>query len=352
MCGAALDEEEEPPEAEERQPRLPGWVGSVVAVLLGLAIVAGGGFGLYTMLLVEPDPEPTATPTITPSPTPTPTATATPTDTPVPTPTPTPLPPRAHSVREGETMSDIALLYDITIDEILALNPNTDPALIREGEVLLIPAATATPGPTPTGAATATPSGFVIHIVESGETLITIAEEYEVPLSLIRTANDMAPGDDTIRAGQSLVIPQTTPTPMASPTAAPHTTPTPVARYPAPPLLYPADGAVFTAGEAPVLLQWASVSVLRDSEWYQVSLSQPAGGVVSGTVRTRATAWRVPLDLLQRAEADASQFRWRVQVVRETAGETYQAAGPPSELRSFVWWKPTPPPPTPATPTP
>jgi LysM repeat protein len=255
-------------------------------------------------------------------------------------------------VQEGETMSDIAELYDITVDEILALNPSAEPELIRAGEILLVPAATPTPGPTPTGAATATPSGFVIHVVESGETLLAIAEQYSVPLSAIRTANDLAPDDDTIRAGQSLIIPQGTPTPIASPTVVRNTTPTQVARYPAPPLLYPADGTVFAEGEAPVLVQWASVSVLRDNEWYQVSLSQPSGGVVSGTVRTRATAWRVPLDLLQGAEADAGEFQWRVQVVRETADTTYQPAGAPSEIRSFVWQKPTPSPNSTATPTP
>jgi LysM repeat protein len=224
--------------------------------------------------------------------------------------------------------------------------------LIREGEVLLVPAATPTPGPTPTGAPTATPSGFVIHVVESGETLIAIAEQYEVPLSLIRTANDLTPEDVTIRVGQSLIIPQATPTAVASPTVVRNATPTPVDRYSAPPLLYPADGAVLAEREAPVLLQWVSVSVLRDNEWYEVSLSQPSGGVVSGTIRTRATAWRVPLDLLQKAESEASEFRWRVQVVREIAEDTYEAVGAPSRHRTFVWQKVTPTTAASATPTP
>jgi LysM repeat protein len=248
-------------------------------------------------------------------------------------------------------MSDIAELYAITVDEMLALNPGVDPQLIRPGQVLLVPAATPTAGPPPPGV-TITPSGFLIHVVQPGETLISIAEQYGVPLSLLRAANDLAPDEETIRAGQSLVIPQATPTPIASPTAVPNVTATPVARYAAPPLLYPADGTAFTGGEAPVLLQWASVSVLRDNEWYQLSLWQPSVGVVSSTVRTLATAWRVPLDLLQKAETDAHEFRWQVQVVRETGDQMYEEAGSPSEVRSFIWREPTPPPTSPVTPTP
>jgi LysM repeat protein len=244
-------------------------------------------------------------------------------------------------------MSDISELYDITVDEILELNPDVDPELIRPNQVLLIPAAVPAPG-----AGTGTPDGFSIHVVESGETLIAIAEQYGVPVSLIRTANNLAPEDETIRAGQSLIIPEPTPTASPSPTPLPDATSTPVAHYAAPLLLWPADGTVFAADEAPVLLQWASVGVLRDNEWYQVSLSQPSGGVVSSTIRTQATAWRVPLDLLQKAESDAPELQWWVQVVREADRDIYDQAGSPSEARSFIWRAPTPAPTSPATPTP
>jgi LysM repeat protein len=243
-------------------------------------------------------------------------------------------------------LSDIAERYETTIDEIMALNPGLDPELITPDQVLLVPAATPEPG------AGATPDAFEIHVVESGETLIAIAEAYGVPLELIRTANDLAPDAETIRTGQSLIIPQATPTLSASPTAIPAATSTPDTRYAAPLLLYPADEAVFAEGEAPVLLQWTSVSLLRDDEWYQLSLSQPGGGVVSSTVRTRATAWRVPLDLLERVESLAPEFRWYVQVVREVREQTYEEAGAPSTLRTFVWRAPTASPPPPSTATP
>lgn len=351
MCGASLVEEEEPEQEEEKKRAIPGWVGSVAAIVLALAILGGGGFGLYTMLAVEPEPEPTEVP-VTPSPTATLVPSPTPTDTPVPTPTPTPLPPQAHDVQEGETVSDIAALYDVTVDEILALNPEVDPELIQPGQVLLVPA----PNPqadavaaAEAGDAASTSDGFVVHVVSPGETLSTIAEDYGVSVSVVRTANDLSPDDETIRAEQSLVIPLSTPTPSPTPTADPDATPTVMAPYTPPKLLHPPDGAALDS--APVLLQWASVSVLERDEWYELRLWQPSGDVVSATVQTRATAWRVPSDLLQRADADAPTFRWRVRVVRETGEQIYEEAGVPSASYSFLWQGATTPS-SGATPTP
>lgn len=348
MCGAPLDEEEEEETTEEEPQRgLPGWVSSVVVVLLALIILAVGAFGFYTLLIAEPPPEEALTPTARPTRTPTSTPTATPTRTPPPTPTSTPVPPLVHKVEEGETLSDIAAEYDLTIDQILALNPEVEPDLIRADDVLLIPAPTPTPGPTSTpepGAPTPTPSNFVVHVVESGETLIGIAEQYEVSVDLIRTANDLPPGEETIQAGQSLVVPKGTPVPTPTPTRNPNATPTPVPPYPAPPLLNPPDGTIFRGTDEPVLLQWASISVLRDDEWYQLTLSQPSGGVVSDTVRTRTTAWRVPEALLDQTNEQVRKFFWQVQVVREEReGEeiAYEKAGASSEVRTFSYLEPT-----------
>jgi len=354
MCEAPLVEEEAALE-EKAQRRLPGWARALIVVVLALAILTAGGFGLYTLLTAEPEQAP---PTLTPTRTPTATSSPTPTRTPTITPTPTPIPPRVHQVQEGETLIVIAAAYDTTVEEILALNPGVEPELLQVGQLLLIPAATPTPGPTSTpepGVPTPTPGDFIIHVVAPGETLISIAEEYEVSVPLIRVANDLPPGDDTIRVNQSLVIPVGTPMPSPTPTVDPNATPTPVPPYPAPPLLSPPDGAVFVGNNEPILLQWASVSVLRDDEWYELILFQPPGGVVSATTYTRATAWRVPLDLLLTTNADVREFRWQVQVVRERYDKdgalVYEEAGALSEVRTFTWLAPTPTPspsPTPA----
>ncbi|HEY68670.1 MAG TPA: LysM peptidoglycan-binding domain-containing protein [Thermoflexia bacterium] len=344
MCGAPLVEEGAPEENVQRG--LPGWARALIVVVLALAILAAGGFGLYTLLTAEPEP---VAPTLTPTRTPTATPSPTPTHTPTVTPTPTPIPPRVHQVQEGETLVVIAAAYDTTVEEILALNPDVEPELLQVGQLLLIPAATPMPGPTSTpepGVPTPTPGDFIIHVVAPGETLISIAEEYEVSVPLIRAANDLPPGDDTIRVNQSLVIPVGTPVPSPTPTVDPNATPTPVPPYSAPPLLSPPDGAVFVGDDEPILLQWASVSILHDDEWYELTLSQLPSGVISATVHTRATAWRVPIELLLTTHADVREFRWQVQVVREARDKdgalVYEKAGAPSQVRTFIWLEPTP----------
>ncbi len=342
MCGALLVEEEVAPEEKPRW-RWPSWIGSLVVGVLALVVLVIGGMGFYSMLTAEPelgDLPPTATPTRTPTTVPT----ATPTPTSTPTPAPTPIPPRVHQVQENETLIDIAIAYDLTVEEILVMNPDVDPDLIQANQILLIPAATPTVGPTSTlepDAPTPTPANFTIHIVGPGDTLSSIAEEYDVSIENIRYANDLSPDEETIRLNQSLFIPKGTPTPSPTPTIDPNATPTPVPPYPAPPLLGPPDGTVFAGSDEPILLQWASVSVLGDDEWYELALSQPPGGVVSDTIYTHVTAWRVPFDLLLTASANAREFHWQVQVVREAGvveGElVYEAAGAPSDARTFLW---------------
>ena len=114
-------------------------------------------------------PESTSAPTLTPAPptpvepTPAPTATSRPLPTPTPpvpsqpTATATPLPPLVHTVAEGETLSGIAAMYGVSLDELVAANAIADPSRIAIGQKLLIPdgGQAALPSPSAT-AATAT----------------------------------------------------------------------------------------------------------------------------------------------------------------------------------------------------
>jgi LysM repeat protein len=341
MCGASLvDEGVELEEEREEETRrgLPGWVRALIVVGLALLILSAGIFGYYKLMTAEPPPPEEVAP---PSPTPIPTH--------------TPIPPVVHQVQEGETLIDIANRYDITIDDILGQNPEIDSDLIQVGQIILIPPPTPTPGPTSTldpNVPTPTPPEYIVHIVSAGEVLSTIAEEYGVSVAVIKDANDLPADDDTIRVNQSLIIPLGTPAPSPTPTMDPNATSTPVPPYSAPSLLGPANGAEIVVSQAPVLLQWASVGILADDEWYQVTLLKPPDDEISAQTYTRATAWRVPLNLQPIADVDRPEFRWQVQVVRETRdrnGElAYEQAGIPSEVRVFTWLVPTPTP----TPTP
>lgn len=73
-----------------------------------------------------------------------PTPTATPT--PVPTPTPTPAPtPATHSVRPGETLSGISQLYNVPVSVIVDLNDIPDPDNLLVGQRLRLPEGTEVP---------------------------------------------------------------------------------------------------------------------------------------------------------------------------------------------------------------
>lgn len=85
-----------------------------------------------------------------------PSATPSRTATPPPTPTPTPTFPHSevtHTVQDGDTLYDIAQLYGVTVEAIVAANRLTDPTAISIGQVLIIPDPAYTPAPV-----TATPT--------------------------------------------------------------------------------------------------------------------------------------------------------------------------------------------------
>jgi LysM repeat protein len=320
-----------------------------------LVVAAVGGVGYLVLQPLLTAPPPTPTPTVTPTDSPTPTAPPSSNVSPTPTPTYTPLPPRAHQVQEGETLSDIAQTYDTTVDEILALNPGITPELLQVNQVLLIPPAEPTPLPTGTATPegpTPTPGPYVVHVVGPGDSLLSIAEQYSVTVSLLRAANpDIPAGSDVIRVNQSIIIPQGTPMPTPTPTPNPNATPTPLPIYAAPPLLNPADGAIFGDAEAVIVLEWASVSILEPDEWYEVRLNRP--GIDPIVERTWSTSYRVPVALYPSSEATSREFSWRVRVVRRIPGtEEYELASDPGAVRTFRWLEAPPTPTVVPSPTP
>jgi LysM repeat protein len=61
-----------------------------------------------------------------------------------------------HTVQAGETLSDIAQFYGISVDEIKAANPDLEDDIVIAGQTLLIPLGTPTPTPSPTPGPTST----------------------------------------------------------------------------------------------------------------------------------------------------------------------------------------------------
>ncbi len=340
MCGADLTAIEAPPEEAAPAPRRTltrrqlFLLGGAAILIMAAAIA----LGLSSPQAGSATP-PTATPSPQPSPTATPTVALSPTPTQPPLPTPTPIPPQTYVVQRGDTLLSIATQFGLTVDELRAYN-GMDSDIIVVGQELLIPPPTPTPGPTPTwdpSLPTPTLAPFVLHTVQQGDTLSTIAEKYGVTVDDIRRANNLGEDDTVIRAGQVLQIPQYTPTPVATPEMVRAGTPTPRPLYPAPILLYPPSGEIFHGREARVVLQWAAVDLLAEDESYQITLRCPSTeGMRTETFYQQSTLLRLADDLFPPAEGGEHTCQWQVAIVRRGEGGE-RIVSQEGESRSFVW---------------
>jgi LysM repeat protein len=100
-----------------------------------------------------------------------------------------------------------------------------DTAYVSGGSYVPLPASGATAVPVYyVTTATPNPDGSVVHTVRSGQTLIGIAQAYQVSVTEIKTLNNLT--SDEIYVGDTLlIIPAGTPAPTATPTATRTVTP-------------------------------------------------------------------------------------------------------------------------------
>lgn len=127
-------------------------------------------------------------------------------------------PPRTHIVKAGERLTDIAIRYNTTVQALLAVNTIPNPNNLVPGQVLTLP---------PIGGPITFP---VTHIVDTGETLRTIAERYGTTWQAIAAANNLA-NPNYIQAGMVLTIPAPgfgTGGPVITPTPTTPTVPGPI----------------------------------------------------------------------------------------------------------------------------
>lgn len=99
-----------------------------------------------------------------------------------------------HTVTKGQSLYSISSMYNVTIDDIVRLNPGSDKQ-IREGAALKIPQATSSNSDKP-----------VFHTIQAGETLYRLSVKYNVTTQAICEAN---PGlsSENFRSGQVIIIP-------------------------------------------------------------------------------------------------------------------------------------------------
>ena len=144
---------------------------------------------------------PTAIPTATPWPTITPTPTAIITGTPPATSAGT----TTYVVKEGETLSAIAIFFGATTQELVTLNNLTDASEIYPGQVLQVPAAGGYAGAASNPAPSSTPTQFT-HIVRTGDTLYGISLVYGVSIYELAQTNGIVDANN-LDVGQVLIIP-------------------------------------------------------------------------------------------------------------------------------------------------
>jgi hypothetical protein len=128
--------------------------------------------------------------------------------------------------------------------------------------------------------------------------------------------------------------PKATATPSPSPTSA--DTPTPTLPYRQPQLLAPPDGIMVRGKDHDVVLNWTSVGLLADEEWYMLHL-WPLEEEEPMVVWTKTTSWRVPTEMYPgKGVLDAIDWQVTVAVRQEEKNEAVPISLP-SERYTFLW---------------
>ena len=96
---------------------------------------------------------------------------------------------RVYTVREGDTLSQVAEMFDVTTNTIMWANDLTKSTSIQAGDTLVI-----------------LPIAGVRHVVKSGDTISTIAKKYEGDMEEILSFNQMESADG-LAVGDTLIIP-------------------------------------------------------------------------------------------------------------------------------------------------
>lgn len=100
-----------------------------------------------------------------------------------------------HVVQRDETLSQIAVQYGTTLDALITANSILDPNRLQVGQRLIIPGANAL----------RTPGMLTTHIVEPGETLYTIAAQYNSTPQSLSELNKI-PQSRALYVGQNIQV--------------------------------------------------------------------------------------------------------------------------------------------------
>ena len=110
-----------------------------------------------------------------------------------------------YIIKPGDTVYDLAIKYNTTVEAILRVNPGLNPDNLQIGQVICIPGGSPVP-----------PCDGVYYIVRPGDTFYSIAMMFDITVVRLIAAN---PGVDpaNLRVGQRLCIPRVGPPPIPCP---------------------------------------------------------------------------------------------------------------------------------------
>ena len=109
-----------------------------------------------------------------------------------------------YTIRQGDTLLDIALRFGLTWQAVAAQNGLGEASLLQVGQVIQLPGALQIGGAN--AAAQSSRTTNTPYTVQSGDTLVTIAARYGQTWQQLASANGLTERD-VLQIGQSIVIP-------------------------------------------------------------------------------------------------------------------------------------------------
>ncbi|MCP5098094.1 MAG: LysM peptidoglycan-binding domain-containing protein [Chloroflexi bacterium] len=157
-----------------------------------------------------PGPSPTPTNTSPPTATPTATETATPTFTPTPVASPTAQPDGRilYTVTSGDTIITIAERFEVTVGDILAYNNLLENAVLSLDQQIIIGYTVLPDGSTVMAGfpqARVKPDGTIVHIVNEGDTFISVATTYDLTLDELYEISGLS-ADSFLQPNQEVIV--------------------------------------------------------------------------------------------------------------------------------------------------
>jgi LysM repeat protein len=186
-----------------------------------------------------------------------------------------------HVVEEGETMVEIALEYNMTLEQLAQINPDISF------------------------------SGCDFDVPSGGSNC-----------------------NPFITVGQCVNVFLPTATPTLSPTPSGLETATSTPTFIAPIGSYPPEGALVPGGL--LRLQWVSVGVLQADEYYWIQVIDVTADVGFDPLITRATSILLPEAMIP-TDGQTHTFQWMISVARQNEQGAFRIVSGTATARTFQW---------------